>query len=146
MRALVREILDQYAKRALVTIGAHEMLFVAAQRMCDEKVHSLIVEDRPGRPFIGIFTEHDFVRAVAERKGNVAAVQVFSYMTKDLATCTSDTLIADVKRLMMQRRIRHVPVIDSDKIVAVISIGDVTHFQATLAEVHQDLVDERMRI
>lgn len=74
----------------------------------------------------GIMSERDVVRGIAIRGGGVLADDVSTLMTKSVFTCTEDDTVYELMKMMTERRIRHVPVLDdADKLIGMISIGDV---------------------
>lgn len=76
----------------------------------------------------GILSERDIVRALAAAAPDPAAVlrePVSALMTSDLATCDPRASVDELMRLMTDRRIRHIPVLDQGRLVGIVSIGDV---------------------
>lgn len=73
----------------------------------------------------GIMSERDVVRGIAIRGGAALADDVSSLMTRAVITCTKDDTVYDLMKMMTERRIRHVPVLDGSKLAGMISIGDV---------------------
>lgn len=72
----------------------------------------------------GILTERDVVYAVAASAGDVRGVKVADAMTRRVVTCAPDDDVADVMARMTACRTRHVPVMQGDTLVGIISIGD----------------------
>lgn len=73
----------------------------------------------------GIISERDVVRGLAIRGGDVLSDGVSSLMTKSVVTCTTNDSVSQIMVMMTERRIRHVPVVEDDKLLGMISIGDV---------------------
>lgn len=73
----------------------------------------------------GIISERDVVRGLAIRGGAVLADGVASLMTKSVVTCSAEDSVHTIMQMMTERRIRHVPVMDGDKLCGMVSIGDV---------------------
>ena len=78
-----------------------------------------------GRRVEGIVSERDVVRAVAARGPDVLQDAVSTICTTEVHTCRRDDQVDDVMRVMTERRIRHVPVVEKDALVGIVSIGDV---------------------
>jgi CBS domain-containing protein len=80
---------------------------------------------RPG--LAGILSERDIVRALAAASdpAEVLREPVSALMTTDLATCAPQATVDELMRLMTDRRIRHIPVLDEGRLVGIVSIGDV---------------------
>ena len=99
------------------------MVYEAIERMCEKNIGGLlIVED--GK-LIGIFTERDYARKLILKGKSSKDTPIRDLMTADLITVTSDTSIDDCMRVMVSRKIRHLPVLDNNELVGLISIGDV---------------------
>jgi CBS domain-containing protein len=88
------------------------------------RVGALIVKDASGA-LVGIVSERDVVRGMADDT-SVGEMSVESIMTKEVVSIDPDFEVADLARLMTEKRIRHVPVMDGDRhLVGLVSIGDV---------------------
>lgn len=92
--------------------------------LADRKVGALLVRTSDGG-IAGIVSERDIVRVLGSRE-SVLRDPVASIMTTDVVTVSQDADVSDLMRLMTDRRIRHVPVVDEgNALVGVVSIGDV---------------------
>jgi CBS domain-containing protein len=105
----------------------------AARYLTEHGIGAAMVLDAEGGP-AGIFSERDFLRAVAEKGGPALAKTVGDLMTRDLAVCTPTDSIDAVMATMTNRRCRHLPVVDEGKVVGVVSIGDVVKSRIAEAE------------
>ncbi|MDA2987701.1 MAG: CBS domain-containing protein [Actinomycetota bacterium] len=95
-----------------------------AAELNSRRVGALIVKDSSGA-VVGIVSERDVVRGLAS-DASVVNAAVESIMTKDVVSIDPDFEVADLTRLMTEKRIRHVPVIDNGGVlVGLVSIGDV---------------------
>ena len=95
-----------------------------ADRLRVEEVGALIV--RSNRDEIeGIITERDVVRGFGTYGGKLETMRVSDLMTRRVVTCSPEEPIAQVARIMTERRIRHLPVREAGQIVGIVSIGDV---------------------
>jgi CBS domain-containing protein len=106
----------------LVSVGPDEPVAVAVARMNEENVGSVTVCDGP--ELIGIFTERDLVRLAGEGS-QFAQVRISEVMTRRPVTVTPDDDIVSAARLMGDRRIRHLPVVQDGFLLGVIGIRDV---------------------
>ena len=77
------------------------------------------------RRIIGIVSERDIVRALAEHGAAALDNPVSRFMTRRVSTCTESETIASVMEQMTEGKFRHVPVVDQGRVVGIISIGDV---------------------
>ena len=74
---------------------------------------------------VGILSERDIVQALAARGVAALETQVSEVMTRKVTTCTESDTISSIMELMTAGKFRHVPVVDQDRLVGIISIGDV---------------------
>ncbi|HZC99119.1 MAG TPA: CBS domain-containing protein [Actinomycetes bacterium] len=106
----------------VVTAQADERLPAAAARMQDRQVRSLVVI--AGRRFVGILTEHDVARAVADET-DAGLVTVGDYMTGQPATVSLDSDVREVVRTMLELDCRHLPVVHAGVVVGMVSLHDL---------------------
>jgi CBS domain-containing protein len=78
-----------------------------------------------GQTIDGIVSERDVVRTMHERGQSVLGDRVSSIMSSTVFTCSPDDEAESLMRTMTERRIRHVPVVDGDRLCGIVSIGDV---------------------
>lgn len=107
---------------AAVTDSPEDTLAEAARRMWHQQTGSLLVLD--GDDLVGILTERDVLKAVA-RGTRFEEVRVSEVMTKDIVTVPPGTSIREAAKIMADRWIRHLPVLDSGKLVGVLSQRDL---------------------
>jgi CBS domain-containing protein len=109
-------------------IEADTSIFEAAQEMVVKNVGSLLVTR--GGEIAGIVTERDFLRHVALEGSTDGDAPVREIMSSQLVVVTPETTIDECMALMTDRRIRHLPVVAEDKIVGLVSIGDLVKFKS----------------
>jgi CBS domain-containing protein len=102
----------------------------ALQLMAEKGTASVVVMD--GDKVSGIFTERDFARKVGLHEKKPSAVRVGEVMTGDLITLDPDDSVNQCMELMTENHIRHLPVLKDNRLVGIISIGDVV----------KDMIDE----
>ena len=106
----------------LVMVGPDDPVSLAVARMNEENVGSVTVCDGP--ELVGIFTERDLVGLAGE--GNqFASIRISEVMTRRPVTVSPDDDIVSAARLMGERRIRHLPVVQDGFLLGVIGIRDV---------------------
>lgn len=121
----VRKILHDKG-HDIYSVEPSSMVFNAIELMCEKNVGGLlIVED--GK-LVGIFTERDYARKLILKGKSSKDTPISELMTSKLVTVTPDTTIDECMRLMTGRKIRHLPVLENDVLVGIISIGDVVRF------------------
>lgn len=139
----LNEILRLKAETPLVTIGEERSALDAVRLMNDHGIGALIVT-RDGR-MTGIFTERDVLRRVVGADLLPAAVAVADVMTTRVVCCTPTSTIEEARALMKNRRIRHLPILDTEgDVVGLISIGDLnafltSHHEVTIHYLHEYL-------
>ncbi len=120
----------------VATIGQKASLSDATAQLRDRGVGALVVSD-DGRHIDGIVSERDVVRALAAHGSSALGRTVGSAMSTEVVTCGADDSVDDLMAAMTERRIRHLPVLDGDGLLAgIISIGDVV--KARLGELQTE--------
>ena len=85
-----------------------------------------LVVSSDGKKIDGIVSERDVVRAMPGKLDQLIGMHVRDIMTVDVHTCTADSTIAELMKMMTELRIRHVPVVDAaGSLISIVSIGDV---------------------
>jgi CBS domain-containing protein len=128
------EILREKAESPLFTVDEGRSALEAVHLMNEHSVGAIIVT-RDQR-MTGIFTERDVLRRVVGADRNPAAITVGEVMTSRVICCNPGTTVEEARTLMKNRRIRHLPVIDTEgDVVGLISIGDLNAFLTSQHEV-----------
>jgi len=137
------EILKEKAARPIVDIDQEASVLAAVQLMNDRSIGALLV--RHEGTMVGIFTERDVLRRVVAKQLDPAAVRVADAMTSRVICCMPETSIEEARELMKTRRVRHLPILDSEgEAVGIVSIGDLnahltTHHEVTIHYLHEYL-------
>jgi CBS domain-containing protein len=92
--------------------------------LAQRRIGALVVLG-PERRVVGILSERDIVRVLAEQGPSVLSAQIAQVMTRKVSTCSECDTVSDVMEQMTAGKFRHVPVIDREQLVGIISIGDV---------------------
>jgi len=100
----------------------------AAKAMNQHKIGALVVLD--GDSMVGIVTERDIMTRVVATELSPSKTPVSAIMTKQVQSCPREAKTADLRALMRERRIRHVPVVDGGRVVGMVSIGDLNAAEA----------------
>ncbi len=117
--------LGELMTRDPLSVAPEDTIGEAAQKMVDAGVSSVIVSDY-GR-LIGILTERDLTRAVAGRTHSSEA-RVREWMTADPVTATESTPAEEAAQIMFERRFRHMPVVEDERAIGIVSIRDVAQW------------------
>ncbi|MGI9381585.1 MAG: CBS domain-containing protein [Methyloligellaceae bacterium] len=119
----VKSILKAKGSR-VVTVSPLTTIDALAHRLRLENIGAVIVSS-DGASVDGIISERDVLRGLAEHGADLLAMSVVDLMTRGVQTCRPDADVKEVMRLMTQKRIRHLPVVDGGRLLGIVSIGDV---------------------
>jgi CBS domain-containing protein len=108
----------------VISISPTAAILEVADVLAEHKIGAVFVMG-DGDKLVGIISERDIVRALAQRGSELAGAKVSEYMTSELITCAPDATIDQIMALMTQGRVRHLPVLDKGKLCGMISIGDI---------------------
>ena len=109
----------------VLTVAPEDTIGEAAQKMVDREVSSVAVSDY-GR-LIGILTERDLTRAVAGRTHSSEA-RVREWMTADPVTLPPSASPQEAAEIMLERGFRHVPIVEGERAIGIVSIRDVARW------------------
>jgi CBS domain-containing protein len=125
----VGDILRKKTAR-VTTIRMNETVAIAAQLMRAANISALVVKDvvrTEGNTAVGMFTERDVVRAIAEHGAAGASLKISQLISvQQLVSCSSGDTLEHVRHLMNLKHIRHLPVIDNYSLIGVVSIRDIS--------------------
>jgi len=122
----VRAILD--SKGHHIESVEPEVKLAAAIKMLAERRISTVLVMNKGR-IEGILSERDIVRVLAEQGASVLTQPLAQVMTRKVFTCSPSETIGVIMERMTAGKFRHVPVIEQDQVVGVVSIGDVVKYR-----------------
>ena len=105
------------------TIGPNDSVFDALQRMADKGIGALLVME--GERIVGIVTERDYARKIALKGRTSALTHVRDVMTTSVMFVKPSQTSEECMALMTDNRLRHLPVVKDDRLVGLISIGDL---------------------
>ena len=115
----IQSILDHKGNK-VITIAPDTKVGTAAHRLRLEHIGAVVVTSEDRR-IEGILSERDIVEGLTSHGGAVIDLPVSALMSRNVHTCRPDAEIRDVMRLMTMHRIRHVPVVEGDKLIGVVS-------------------------
>ncbi|ABZ94739.1 CBS domain-containing protein [Leptospira biflexa] len=137
----VKEILKDKASSVL-SIEEDRNVLEATQMMVGAKVGSLIVTFQ-GK-LVGIFTERDLMRVVAKDHNKLDQIKLKDVMTTQLTVAGPEEDVDDILNNMITKRFRHMPVLDGDKIIGLISIGDAVKTKLNKTQAEMNILREYM--
>lgn len=135
----IAEVLAAKPLRDVVTVqpdvGVRDLL----RTLADYNIGAVVVSI-DGRTVDGIVSERDVVRHL-HHDGTVVNNTVGAIMTQVVRTCTPDDLLDDVMQAMTEHRVRHIPVIKDDRLIGLVSIGDLVKHKIDRLQFERDQLD-----
>jgi len=107
----------------IISVSPSTTVLEALKLMADKNIGGVLVMEE--QKLVGIFTERDYARKIILKGKSSAEARISEVMVSKLITITPDHDTAQCMQLMTDKTIRHLPVLDNEKVVGVISIGDV---------------------
>lgn len=135
----VRELLTQH-DGTLWHVTRDMTVYAAVEKLAEYSVGALLVME--GDQLVGVISERDYTRKITLKGRNSKETSVGEIMTADVFTVTADTRTHDCIVLMSEKKIRHLPVVDGDKVLGMISIRDIMNdiiaeHEDTIADLHK---------
>lgn len=121
----IKEILD-YKGTAVWTVAPDATVFEAIQMMSDKNVGALLVIEHD--KLIGIISERDYTRKVALKGKSSKELKVREIIPDRVLSVTPNHTVEECMRLMTEQRVRHLPVLEGERITGVVSIGDLVNW------------------
>lgn len=121
----ISEILDHKGS-TVWTISPEATVFEAIQMMSDKNIGAVLVTE--GDKLIGIVSERDYTRKVALKGKTSKELRVHEITSESVLSVTPQHTIEECLRLMTERRVRHLPVLENDRILGIVSIGDLVNW------------------
>lgn len=125
--ATVKTILDRKGPK-VVTIVPDDSVLTAAKLMNQLRIGGVVVVEDD--EIVGIFTERDILRRIVAERIDPATTPLREVMTSPVITCSPDAPLDEVRALITEKRIRHMPVIDADGLCGIVTSGDLLAHQA----------------
>ena len=117
----------------VVSVGPGDPVSAVARVLTERGIGAALVRDPAGR-VLGIISERDIVRGMANQGQGTTQLPAERLMTRDLVTVTPQTSVNEAMELMTRHRVRHLPVIENGALVGVVSIGDLVKARIEEAE------------
>lgn len=112
----------------VISVKQDDLIAHAIAILKERRIGALVVTNAHGE-LVGIISERDIVRCLAETSGDIRQLQVADIMTKNVVTCHPDDAMISVLQKMTDGRFRHMPVMQEAKIVGLVTIGDMVNFR-----------------
>mgnify|MGYP003383398838 CR=1 FL=1 len=137
----VRNILATKGGR-VITIAPEETVRRAVALLVEHRIGAVVVADAAGQ-LVGILSERDGMRAAAEDEG-VFGRPVEGIMTREVIVGMSQDDVLAVAHTMLEKRFRHLPIVDEGRLIGIISIGDVLKTQRDAYQGEIDTLETRI--
>lgn len=142
----VAQILKSKPSQSVSTIKASDSVYDAIKLMAEKQIGALVVTD--GNSIAGIITERDYARKVVLMDRSSKATPVREIMTQAVRFVRPENTSEECMALMTDHRMRHLPVIDQERLVGMISIGDlvkniIAEQQFTIQQLEHYITGER---
>ena len=132
---LVHQILNSKPQEGVITIGPDASVTEAVDLLSSKRIGAVVVANADGS-LAGILSERDIVRELGRRGTGCLNDSVGDMMTRDLVSCTPQDTADQVMVRMTEGRFRHMPVMEGETMIGLISIGDVV--KARLSELSME--------
>jgi CBS domain-containing protein len=119
--------------RQVITMEPEQTLAEVCSTLAIHRIGAVVLIDGNG-PIAGILSERDIVRAFAAEGAGALARPAEAYMSSRVVTCSEQDTVEEVLQRMTTGRFRHMPVVREERLVGVVSIGDVVARRLELAE------------
>ena len=137
---IVSQILQSKSNSAVISITPTATVSDAVRLLSDKRIGTVVVS-ADGALLDGILSERDIVRVLGKRGTECLADPVSMLMTAELVTCGPADTADGVLEMMTQGRFRHMPVMDDDTMVGLISIGDVVKARLSELAMEKDALE-----
>jgi CBS domain-containing protein len=121
----IDEIL-QHKSPELWTIAPDATVFDAIHLMADRNIGALLVMS--GQRLVGVVSERDYTRKVAIKGKSSRETMVREIVSSPVIAATPAHTVEECMRLMTEHRVRHLPVLDGDQVIGILSIGDLVNW------------------
>ncbi|MCW9041794.1 MAG: CBS domain-containing protein [Pseudopelagicola sp.] len=112
----------------VVSVRPTDTIATVVEVLRDKRIGAVLVTDQDGA-LVGILSERDIVRRMADTPGQTLPQSVGDLMTGTVQTCGPDEVLTDVLKRMSEGRFRHLPVVDEAGLCGMITIGDVVNYR-----------------
>lgn len=139
MTDTLRTLLEKKG-RLVHTVAPQSTVIDAVRKMNTERIGAVLVME--GEALVGIFTERDVLCRVVDEERDPQATIVADVMTTQPVVVKAEASVEEAMAVISERRCRHLPVVENDQLVGLVSAGDLTHWVTRNQEYHiQDLVN-----
>jgi CBS domain-containing protein len=138
----VRAILDTKGHQ-IVSVPPEEKLSAAVKLLGERKIGAVLVMSKG--QIEGILSERDIVRVLGERGASVLDEPVSEVMTRKVVSCRQSDTVSAIMEMMTHGKFRHLPVLEGDRVVGLISIGDIVKWRVQEYENEQEALQQYIK-
>ena len=134
------KLVSRMSQRECFTLNDIDTIKIASQKLEEKKIGCMPVVDK-NKKVVGILSERDLSRFIYKERFN-SSISVSQIMTKDLVTCDLNTSVTELMNEMTEKKIRHILIMEDNKLLGIVSIGDVVnHLIEKIKEENKNLKD-----
>jgi CBS domain-containing protein len=141
---LISDVLHQKG-RQVIKVSTTDTVLAAVRRLAENRIGAMVVEDAWMHP-VGMFSERDFIRAVAAHGAAALDMTVESQMSGPITSCRLSDRVESALGVMTLSRFRHLPVIEDGVLVGMVSIGDLVKHRLDEKTLESDVLLEMTRM
>lgn len=140
----VSEILERKPISGVETVKPAETIASLVARLSEKRIGAMVAVDDLGR-LCGVISERDVIRALAATGGGCLSDAVGDHMTKEVMVAKPDDSAVSVLERMTEGRFRHMPVVDNNELVGLVSIGDLVKHRIEMLQRDNEALEEFIR-
>ena len=119
----LQQLLDRKKHKEVISVAPHRPVFDALVVMAEYRIGALVVLQ--GEKLVGIFSERDYAREVVLKGRSSKTTQISDVMTDKVLSAKPSDTVEQAMSIMSEKRIRHLPVVENNQVVGMLSIGDL---------------------
>ena len=129
---------------SVVTLEPNASLAAAIKVLAERRIGALVITGADHR-IVGILSERDIVRTLAERGPVALSEPLADVMTRKVVTCTQSETVCEIMERMTAGKFRHIPVIEQGRLIGIVSIGDIVKSRVEEMEREQAALHDYIR-
>jgi len=119
----LQQLLDSKKYKEVISIAPHRPVFDALVVLAEYRIGALLVLE--GEKLVGIFSERDYAREVMLKGRSSKTTQISDVMTHNVICGKPDDTVQQALTLLTSKNFRHLPIVESDKVIGILSLGDL---------------------
>lgn len=119
----LQQLIDNKKHKEVISIAPHRPVFDALVVLAEYKIGALVILE--GDKLVGIFSERDYAREIVLKGKSSKTTPISEVMSTSVTTVKPSDTVEQAMNIMSDKRIRHLPVLDGNKVVGMLSIGDL---------------------